>query len=192
MCSPSRAFWGAPRAIVGLKRGGGGWCILASAMPSASSRVGPRTCRSQEGQVRGGGSVTRTLCPLKFQLAPLLGPTRVPPSTLRTPSRRGPAASRPPYLPEQEGQVRGGGRPPGPAERPTRPVLGPTRSWPCGEYACEVAGASMASTRGGVAPGPGRAPPVAPTYSHTAPPGAERLLGRVRPGTRACDSSSGS
>ena len=90
----------------------------------------------QEGQVRAGGrsrgpSVSLNL--LKFQLAPLLGPTRVPPSTLRTPSRRGPAASRPPYLPEQEGQVRGGGRPPGPAERPTRPLLAPTRSRPCGE-----------------------------------------------------------
>ena len=35
-----------------------------------------------------------------------------------------------------------------------------------------------------------RARPSAPgrPYSHTAPPGAERLLGRVRPGTRACDS----
>ena len=83
-----------------------------------------------------GGSVAGTLPPLnllKFQLAPLLGPTRVPPSTLRTPSRPGRAASRPPYLPEREGQVRGGGRPPGPAERPTRPLLAPTRSRPCGE-----------------------------------------------------------
>ena len=34
-----------------------------------------------------------------------------------------PAASRPPYLPEQEGQVRGGGRPPGPEERPRLPLL---------------------------------------------------------------------
>ena len=36
-----------------------------------------------------------------------------------------------------------------------------------------------------------RARPSAPgrPYSHTAPPGPERLLGRGRPGTRACDSS---
>ena len=46
-CSPSRAFRAAPRAVVGLKGGVGGWCILASAMPRASSRVGSRACRSK-------------------------------------------------------------------------------------------------------------------------------------------------
>ena len=129
------AFRAAPRAVVGLKGGVGGWCILASAMPRASSRVGSRVAGASRPRTQGG-SVAGTLPPLnllKFQLAPLLGPTRVPPSTLRTPSRPGRAASRPPYLPEREGQVRGGGRPPGPAERPTRPLLAPTRSRPCGE-----------------------------------------------------------
>ena len=186
MCSPSRAFWGAPRAIVGLKRGGGGWCILASAMTErvvASSHANSRLASKPSTR---GGVGRRTLRALK----PTCSLAWAYSSTAEYVAYSLPA-------------------------------------WPCGEFACEVAGASTPSSRGGVAPGPGRAPysartrpysvpalrrvrmrgrrseyaefprggrprarPSAPgrPYSHTAPPGAERLLGRVRPGTRACDS----
>ena len=54
-CSPSHAFWAAPRAIVGLKRGGGGWCILASAMTErvvASSDANSRL--ASKPSTRGG------------------------------------------------------------------------------------------------------------------------------------------
>ena len=54
-CSPSRAFWAAPRAIVGLKRGGGEWCILASAMTErvvASSHANSRL--ASKPSTRGG------------------------------------------------------------------------------------------------------------------------------------------
>ena len=64
-CSPSRAFWEAPRAIVGLKRGGGGWCILASAMTErvvASSHANSRL--ASKPSTRGGvgrGTLFQTL-----------------------------------------------------------------------------------------------------------------------------------
>ena len=53
-------------------------------------------------------------------------------------------------------------------------------AWPCGEFACEVAGASTPSSRGGVAPGPGRAPPVAPTRTPP-PPGPNAYSGEYGP-----------
>jgi len=92
-CSPSRAFRAAPRAVVGLKRGGGG--VVHPCIGHAESVVasGPLTCRSKKGKYAGG-----------------------------------------------------------------------------------------------VAPRARRSAPGCP-YSHTAPPGDKRLLARVGPGTRACDSS---
>ena len=71
--------------------------------------VGPLTCRSEKGKYAGGVAPRARPSALLGPYSPLLGP--------------GPAASRPPYLPEQEGQVRGGGRPPGPEERPRLPLL---------------------------------------------------------------------
>ena len=128
-------------------------------------QVRPLTCRSQVGQVRRGGRARGPLFSLnllKVQRATLLGPTRVPPSTLRTPSRPGPAASKGAYLPESSRASTRGVSPPGPGRAPysapTRPysvpalrqVRGPT----CRSQVGQVPG-------GGPPPGP-EAPPLLP------------------------------
>ena len=73
MCSPSRAFWGAPRAIVGLKRGGGGWCILASAMTERVVASSHANSRLPSKPSTRGGVGRRTLRHLKTNLLPCLG-----------------------------------------------------------------------------------------------------------------------
>ena len=73
VCSPSRAFWGAPRAIVGLKRGGGGWCILASAMTERVVASSHANSRLPSKPSTRGGVGRRTLPGLKTNLLPCLG-----------------------------------------------------------------------------------------------------------------------